>query len=78
MFGGLGVPELVLIFALFLLLFGARRIPQIARGLGEGIRNFKGGMREPERLDDPAQGEGRRGAGEAGPEDERERPTRRD
>jgi sec-independent protein translocase protein TatA len=50
MFGGIGIPELVLIFLALLLLFGAKRIPLIARGLGEGIRNFKGGIREPDRL----------------------------
>jgi Sec-independent protein translocase protein TatA len=31
-------------------MFGAKRIPQIARGIGEGIRNFKSGVKEPERL----------------------------
>jgi sec-independent protein translocase protein TatA len=53
MFGGIGVLELVLIFLALLLLFGAKRIPLIARGLGEGIRNFKGGIRDPDRLPDP-------------------------
>lgn len=33
--------ELVLIFAVILLLFGAKRIPELARGLGKGIREFK-------------------------------------
>lgn len=51
MFGGIGVAELVLIFLALLLLFGAKRIPLIARGLGEGIRNFKGGLRENDRLE---------------------------
>lgn len=51
MFGGLGVMEIVLILGLFLLLFGAKRIPLIARGLGEGIRNFKSSVKEPERLE---------------------------
>lgn len=45
--GGLGIPELVLIVVMLVLLFGAARIPQIAKGLGEGIRNFKGGLKEP-------------------------------
>jgi sec-independent protein translocase protein TatA len=49
-FGGLRIGELVLLFLLLLLLFGAKRIPQIARGIGEGIRNFKSGVKEPERL----------------------------
>ncbi len=48
--GGLGVGELLLIVLLLVLLFGAKRIPQIARGLGEGIRNFKSGVKDPDRL----------------------------
>jgi sec-independent protein translocase protein TatA len=51
MFGRMGVMEIVLILVLFLLLFGAKRIPLIARGLGQGIRNFKAGVKEPERLE---------------------------
>lgn len=39
--GSLGPFELVLIFLAILLLFGAKRIPEIARGLGKGIREFK-------------------------------------
>ena len=50
MFGGLGVVEVVVIVFLLLLLFGAKRIPQIARGLGEGIRNFKSDVKDPNRL----------------------------
>jgi len=53
---GLGVGEIVLVLFLFVLLFGAKRIPQIARGLGEGIRNFrtsvKDGGNDPTSLDD--------------------------
>lgn len=48
--GGLGVGELLLIVLLLVLLFGAKRIPQIARGLGEGIRNFKSDVKDPDRL----------------------------
>jgi len=45
MFGGkLGFPELLLILAIVLIFFGGRRIPEIARGLGEGIRSFKDGL----------------------------------
>ena len=43
---GLGVGEMVLILGLLILLFGARKIPLIARGLGQGIRNFKGSLKE--------------------------------
>ncbi len=60
MFGGLGVLEVVVILFLLLLLFGAKRIPQIAKGLGEGIRNFKSDVKEPDQLssgDDSESGE---------------------
>jgi sec-independent protein translocase protein TatA len=50
---GLGVPELIIIFLIVMVLFGASRIPQIGKGLGEGIRNFKKGIKEAE--DDPQQ-----------------------
>lgn len=60
MFSGIGIPEIVLILAAILLLFGARRIPEIARGLGSGIRNFKGSLQEPE---EPEEGGGRDGTG---------------
>ena len=39
--GGLGTSEVVLILALFLLFFGAKKIPDLAKGLGRGIREFK-------------------------------------
>ncbi len=44
--GGLGVQELLLIFLVVLLLFGSKRIPDIARGLGKGIAEFKRAMQE--------------------------------
>ena len=48
MLGGLGIQELLLIFLAVLLLFGARRIPEIARGLGKGITDFKKALNAPE------------------------------
>ena len=39
--GSFGVAEIAFVLAVLMLLFGAKRIPLIARGLGEGIRNFK-------------------------------------
>lgn len=38
---GLGFGELILIFAVLLLFFGAKRLPEVAGGLGKGIRDFK-------------------------------------
>ncbi len=46
MIGGLGAQELLLIFLAVLLLFGAKKIPEIAQGLGKGIREFKGAIKE--------------------------------
>ena len=46
-FGGrIGLPELILILLILLLIFGGRKIPEIARGIGEGIKNFREGLRE--------------------------------
>lgn len=45
---GLGVGEIVLIIALLVFLFGAKKIPLIAKGLGEGIRNFRSSVKEGE------------------------------
>lgn len=41
LFGTFGVQELLLILLIVVFLFGARKIPEIARGLGEGIRGFR-------------------------------------
>jgi sec-independent protein translocase protein TatA len=38
---GLGMQELLLIFVILILIFGTSRIPELGRGLGEGIKNFK-------------------------------------
>ena len=47
--GGLGMWEMLLIFLVVLLLFGAKRLPEIGSSLGKGIREFKGSIREIER-----------------------------
>jgi sec-independent protein translocase protein TatA len=52
MFGGkIGLPELLIIVAIALLVFGPSKLADLGKGLGEGIRNFKSSMKEGE--DDP-------------------------
>ncbi len=47
--GGLGMGELIMIFLVVLLLFGAKKLPEIGSSLGKGIREFKGSIREIEK-----------------------------
>ncbi|HEY8040257.1 MAG TPA: twin-arginine translocase TatA/TatE family subunit [Polyangiaceae bacterium] len=49
--GNIGVTEILLIALVALLLFGAGRIADIGKGLGQGIKNFKQGIKEAEDLD---------------------------
>jgi sec-independent protein translocase protein TatA len=49
--GNIGVPEILLIALVALLLFGAGRIADIGKGLGQGIKNFKQGLKEAEEVD---------------------------
>jgi len=44
----LGLPEILVILAVAILLFGGKKIPELAKGLGEGIRNFKESLKGPE------------------------------
>jgi sec-independent protein translocase protein TatA len=44
--GPLGIPELVIILFIIVLIFGATRLPEIGRGIGKGIRNFKEATKE--------------------------------
>ncbi|MGD8321810.1 MAG: twin-arginine translocase TatA/TatE family subunit [Gemmatimonadota bacterium] len=46
--GGLGMGEMILIFLVVLLLFGAKRLPEIGSAMGKGIREFKSSVREIE------------------------------
>jgi sec-independent protein translocase protein TatA len=48
MFGSLGLPELIIILLIVVLIFGANRLPSLAKGLGSSVKNFKEGMRDGE------------------------------
>ncbi len=43
---GMGAPELLVILVLVVLIFGAGKIPELGKGIGEGISNFKKGLRD--------------------------------
>jgi sec-independent protein translocase protein TatA len=49
---GLGVTELIIILVIVVVLFGASRLPEIGRGIGEGIRNFKKSTSGLSRIDE--------------------------
>ena len=44
--GSLGLPELLVILAIVIVIFGANRLPGLGKGIGSAIRNFKDGMKE--------------------------------
>jgi sec-independent protein translocase protein TatA len=45
---GLGMPELIIIMVIVLLMFGAKKLPEVASGLGKSIKSFKKGIQEIE------------------------------
>jgi sec-independent protein translocase protein TatA len=52
MFGTLGPLEILLIFVVIVLLFGAKKLPEIGKGMGKAITNFKRSMKDPEAVQD--------------------------
>ena len=48
MLGNIGMPELLVIFLFILIFFGAKKIPEIAKGLGQGMREFRRAMKDVE------------------------------
>ena len=56
MFGRLGITEIIIILAILIFLFGARKIPELARGMGLGIKEFKKGLDEGTK-DEPEEAE---------------------
>jgi sec-independent protein translocase protein TatA len=51
--GGIGMPELLLIFGVAVLFFGGKKLPQLGSAMGETIRNFKKGVADAEKSADP-------------------------
>jgi sec-independent protein translocase protein TatA len=55
MLGNLGMSEILVLLLIFLLVFGAKRLPEIGSAMGKGIREFKKSMREvTDEMDRPA------------------------
>jgi sec-independent protein translocase protein TatA len=48
---GLGITELLVILAIALVFFGAKNLPEVGRGLGESIRNFRKAVKTPDEID---------------------------
>ena len=46
MFGSLGLPELIIILLIVVIIFGGSRLPQLGRGIGSAIKNFKDGIKD--------------------------------
>jgi sec-independent protein translocase protein TatA len=55
MFGSLGIWEILLIFLIIMVVFGAKKLPEIGRGMGKAIVNFKRSMKEPEIISDDSE-----------------------
>mgnify|MGYP006266453097 FL=1 len=52
MLGSIGLPELLVILLIVIVIFGARRLPELGKSLGEGIRNFRKSMSGKEKDDE--------------------------
>ena len=55
MLRSIGVPELLVILVVAVLLFGGKKIPELAKGLGQGIKNFKEALKDETPPDDKKQ-----------------------
>lgn len=68
--GSLGAPELIIILVVVLLLFGANRLPKLARSLGKAQREFKKGVEEGTGRSDSPGSSGSSGSSDSGDDDE--------
>lgn len=48
LFGPIGLPEMLIILVIIVLIFGASRLPEIGKGIGQGIKNFKSSVKDPD------------------------------
>lgn len=55
--GRLGPTELLIMIGILVFIFGAKKIPELARGMGQGIKEFKKGLNEGEKEDSAEEGE---------------------
>jgi sec-independent protein translocase protein TatA len=53
--GSIGPTELMVVLGIAVLLFGGKKIPEVAKGLGEGIRNFKSALKGDEKVEEKKQ-----------------------
>ena len=65
MIGGLGVTELVIVLVILVLLFGAKKIPELAKGLGTGMREFRKSSSGQYEVEDEKKNEEELSSGEA-------------
>ena len=76
--GGIGWGEILVIALVILLFVGGRKIPELMRGLGKGVRSFKEGMNEVEKdLDSPEDGSSRGGDDSAKTDDRPEEDSKK-
>jgi sec-independent protein translocase protein TatA len=54
--GGIGMPELLIILVIILIIFGAGKLPEIGKGLGRGIRNFRKATSGTDEVDEAKKG----------------------
>jgi len=64
---GLGATELLIILAIVVLMFGARRLPEIGSGVGKAIKNFKRGVSGNDEIDVTPKKDSVPGGGDSGP-----------